>query len=128
MANSGVNAFSKQARLQGMGPNPSNRADLQGSPIIKDFLSIVFVPVGNLCPILVNIFSKHARFHDLGPIQSNAGYLQELPIIKDFLSNDTFHVLNLCQIIVSTFSRNKRGFMIWDQFHRTQGTCKGGQS
>ena len=76
----------------------------------------------------VNIFSKHARFHGLGPIQSNAGYLQELPIIKDFLSNVTLHVLNLCQSLVSTFSRNRRGFRTWDQFHRMQGTCMGGQS
>ena len=76
----------------------------------------------------VNIFSKHARFYDLGPIHSNAGDLQELPFINDFLSNVNFHVGNLCPILVSTFSRNRRGFGTWDQFHRMQGTCKGGQS
>ena len=34
----------------------------------------------------------------------------------------------LCPILWSTFSRNRRGFRTWDQFHRIQGTCKGGQS
>ena len=76
----------------------------------------------------VNVFSKQARFHDLGPIPSNAGDLQEWPIIKDVISIVNFHVENLCQIPVSTFSRNRRGFMTWDQFHRKEGTCKGGQS
>ena len=28
----------------------------------------------------------------------------------------------------STFSRNRRGFRTWDQFHRTEEICKGGQS
>ena len=76
----------------------------------------------------VNVFSKQARFHDLGPIPSKRGDLQEWSIIKNFLSNVNFYVGNLCQIPVSTFSRNRRGFMTWDQFHRTEGTCKGGQS
>ena len=76
----------------------------------------------------VNVFSKHARVHDLGPIHSKAGDLQELAFIKDFTSNVTFHVLNLCQIMESSFSRNMRGFMTWDQFHRIQGTCRGGLS
>ena len=76
----------------------------------------------------VNVFSKQARFQDLGPVPSNAGDLQGLPIIEDFLSNVNFHTGNLCPIPVSTFSRNMRGFGTWDQFHRMQGTCKGGQS
>ena len=76
---------------------------------------------------VVNFFSKQARFHDLGPVPSNAGDMQGWPIIKVFLSVVNFHVGNLCQILVSTFSRNKRGFRIWDQFHRMQGTCEGGQ-
>ena len=77
---------------------------------------------------VVNVFSKHARFHDLGPIPSKAGDMQGWPIIKDFLSVVNFHVGNLCPIMVSTFSRNRRGFVTWDQFHRIEGTCKGGQS
>ena len=76
----------------------------------------------------VNAFSKQARFRDLGPVPSNAGDLQGWPIIKDFLSIVDFHAGNLCPILVSTFSRNRRGFRTWDQFHRMQGTCKGGQS
>ena len=39
-----------------------------------------------------------------------------------------FHAVNLCTIIWSTFFRNRRGFRTWDQFHRIQGTCEGGQS
>ena len=77
---------------------------------------------------VVNVFSKQARFQDLGPVPSNAGDLQGWPIIKDFLSIVDFHVGNLCPILVSTFSRNRRGFGTWYQFHRMQGTCKGGQS
>ena len=43
MSNSGVDVFSKQARFQDLGPIPSNRGDLQGWPIIKDFfLSLIF--------------------------------------------------------------------------------------
>ena len=45
-----------------------------------------------------------------------------------FFSIVNFHVGNLCPILVSTFSRNRRGFRTWDQFYRTEGTCKGGQS
>ena len=41
MSNSGVNVFSKQARFHDLGPIPSNRGDLLGWPIIKDFISIV---------------------------------------------------------------------------------------
>ena len=73
----------------------------------------------------VNVFS---RFHDLGQIPSNRGDLQGWSIIKGFLSIVNFHVGNLCQVLVSTFSRNRRDFMTWDQFHRMQGTSKGGQS
>ena len=76
----------------------------------------------------VNVFSTHARFHDLGPIPSNAGDMQGWPITQDFLSVVIFYVGNLCPILVSAFSRNRRGLMTWDQFHRMQGTCKGGQS
>ena len=61
MSNSGVNVFSKQARIQDMGPIPSNRGDLQGWPIIKDFISIVKFNVGNLCPNLVSTFSRNRR-------------------------------------------------------------------
>ena len=76
----------------------------------------------------VNVFSKQAGFHDLGPIPLNAGDLQGWPIINDFLSIVNFHAGRLCRILVSTFSRNRRSFETWDQFHRMQGTCKGGQS
>ena len=76
----------------------------------------------------VNVFSKQARFQDLGPVPSNAGDLQGWPIINDFISIVNFHVGNLCAILVSTFSRNRRGFRTWDQFHRIEGTCDGGQS
>ena len=76
----------------------------------------------------VNVFSKQARFQDMGPIPSNRGGLQRWPIIKDFPSIINFHAGNLCPILVSTFSRTRRGFRTWDQFHRTEGTCKGGQS
>ena len=76
----------------------------------------------------VNVFSKQARFHDLGQIPSNRGDLQGWPITKGFLSIVNFHAGNLCPIMVSTFSRHRRGFRTWDQFHRMQGTCKGGQS
>ena len=48
MFNSGVNVFSKQARIQDLGPIPSNRRDLQGWPIIKDFLYIVDFQAGYL--------------------------------------------------------------------------------
>ena len=77
---------------------------------------------------VVNVFSKRARFQDLGPIPSNPGDLQGWPITWDFLSVVNFHAGNLCPILWSTFSRNRRGFKTWDQFHRIQGTCKGGQS
>ena len=76
----------------------------------------------------VNVFSKQARFHGLEPIPSNAGDLQGWPITQGFLSVVNFYAGSLCQIMVSTFSRNRRGFMTWDQFHRTEGTCKAGQS
>ena len=76
----------------------------------------------------VNVFSKQARFHGLGQIPSNAEDLQGWPIIKEFTFQRYFHVENLGQILVSTFSRNRRGFMTWVQFHRTEGTCKGGHS
>ena len=76
----------------------------------------------------VNVFSKQVRFHDLGPIPSNAGDLQGWPIIKDFLSIVNFHAGNLCPILVSTFYRYRQGFVTWDQLHRMQGTCNGGQS
>ena len=76
----------------------------------------------------VNVFTKQARFQDMGPIASNAGDLQGWPIIKDFLSIVNFPTGNLCPILLSTFSPNRRGFRTWDQFHRMQGTCKGGQS
>ena len=45
-----------------------------------------------------------------------------------FISIVNFHAGNLCPILWSTFSRNRRGFRTWEQFHRIQGTCKGGQS
>ena len=77
---------------------------------------------------VVNVFSKQARFHDLWPIPSNAGDLWGWPIIKDFISIVNFQAGNLCSILWSTFARNRRGFRIWDQFHRMQGTCSGGQS
>jgi len=73
----------------------------------------------------VNVFS---RFHDLGEIPSNRGDLQGWSIIKGFLSIVNFYVGNLCQILVSAFPRNRRGCMTWVQFHRTEGTCEGGQS
>ena len=75
----------------------------------------------------VNVFSNQARFQDVGPIPSNAGDLQGWPIIKDFLSIVDFPTGNLCPILMSTFSRNRRGFRTWDQFHRIEGTRKGGQ-
>ena len=77
---------------------------------------------------VVNVFSKQAKLHALGPIPQNRGDLQGWPIIKDFLSIVNFHAGNLCPILLSTFSRNRRVFMTWDQFHRAEGTCKGGQS
>ena len=77
---------------------------------------------------VVNVFSKQARFQDMGSIPSNRGDLQEWPIIKDFLSIVNFYVGNLCPILVSTFSRSRRGFRTWDQFHRIEETCEGGQS
>ena len=77
---------------------------------------------------VVNAFSKQARFQDLGPIPSNTVDLQGWPITRDLLSIVDFYVGNLCPIMWSTFSRNRRGFRTWDQFHRIQGTCKGGQS
>ena len=61
MSNSGVNIFSKQARFYDVGPIPSYVGDLQGWPIIKDFLSIVNFHVGNLCQILVSTFSRNRR-------------------------------------------------------------------
>ena len=61
MSKYGVNVFSKQARFLDRGPVPSNAGDLQGWPIIKDFLSIVNFHVGNLCPILVATFSRNRR-------------------------------------------------------------------
>ena len=76
----------------------------------------------------VNVFSKQAGFHELEPIPSNAGDLQGWSSINNFLSIVNFHAGNLCPILVSMFSRNRRGFMTWDQFHRMQGTCEGGQS
>ena len=74
----------------------------------------------------VNLFSKQARFHDLGSVPSNAGDMQGWPITQGFLSVVIYYVGNLCPIMVSTFSRNRRGFRTWDQFHRIEGTCKGG--
>ena len=56
MSISCVNVFSKQVRFHDLGPIPSNAGDLQGLPIIKDFLSIVNLHVGNLCPNLVSTF------------------------------------------------------------------------
>ena len=61
MSNYAVNVFSKHARYQDMGPIPPDRGDLQGWPIIKDFISIVNFHVGNLCPILVSTFSQNVR-------------------------------------------------------------------
>ena len=61
MSNFVVNVFSKQARLQDLGPIPSNAGDLQGWPIIKDFLSNVNFHTGNLGPILVSTFSRNMR-------------------------------------------------------------------
>ena len=77
---------------------------------------------------VVNVFSKQARFQDLGPIQSNAGDLQGWSITQDILYIVNFHAGNLYAFLWSTYSRNRRGFRTWDQFHRIQGTCKGGQS
>ena len=77
---------------------------------------------------VVNVCSKQARFQDLGPIPSNKKDLQGWPIIKCFLSLVVFLAGNLGPIPWSTFSRNGRGFMTWDQFHPTEGICKGGQS
>ena len=65
---------------------------------------------------------------DLGPMPSNAGDLWGWPITKDFLSIVNFQAGHLCSILWSTFSRNLRGFRTWEQFHRMQGTCRGGQS
>ena len=76
----------------------------------------------------VNVFSKQARFQDLGPIPSNVGDLQGWPIIKGFLFIVNFHARNLGPILWSTLSRNTRGFRTWDQFHPSEGVCKGGQS
>ena len=76
----------------------------------------------------VNFFLKQARFQDMGPIQSNRGDLQGWPIIKDFISIIYFQAGNLCPILVSTFFRNRRGFRAQNQFHPTEGSCKGGQS
>ena len=76
----------------------------------------------------VNVFSNQARIQDLGPIPSNRGDLRGWSITWDFLSIVNFHAGILCPILWSTFSRNRRGFRTWDQFHRIQGTCKGGQS
>ena len=76
----------------------------------------------------VNVFSKQARFHDLGPVKSKAGDLPGWPIMQDFIKVVIFHVGNLCPILVSTFSQNKQKYRAWDQFHRTEGTCKGCQS
>ena len=61
MSNSGVNVFSKQARFHDLGPIPSNAGDLQGLPIIKDFLSNDTFHVLNLCQILVSSFSRNMR-------------------------------------------------------------------
>ena len=56
-----VNVFSKQARFQDLRPIPSNAGELQGWPIIKDFLSIVNFQAGHLCPILWSTFSRNRR-------------------------------------------------------------------
>ena len=77
---------------------------------------------------VVNVFSKQARIQDPGPTPSNAGDLQGWPITWDFLSVVNLYAGNLCAIMWSAFSRNRCGFRTWDQFHRIQGTCKGGQS
>ena len=61
MSNSGVNVFSKQARIQDLGPIPSNRGELQGWPITKDFHSVVSFHVGNVCPIMVSTFSRNRQ-------------------------------------------------------------------
>ena len=76
----------------------------------------------------VYVFSKQARFQDMGPIPSKRGDLEGWLITKDFIYIVNFHTGNLCPILASTFSRDRRGFRTWDQFHRTEGTCKGGQS
>ena len=77
---------------------------------------------------VVNVFSKQARFQDLGQIPSHPGDLQGWPITQDFLSIVNFHAGKLYVILWPTFSRNRRGFRTWDQFHRMQGTCRGGLS
>ena len=77
---------------------------------------------------VVNIFLKHARFQDLGPIPFNRGDLQGWRITHAFLSIVGFPAGNLGLIMWSTFSRNRRGFRTWDQIHRIERTCNGGQS
>ena len=57
MSNSGVNVFSEQVWFQVLKPTLSNAGDLQGSPIIKDFISIVNFRAGNLCAFLWSTFS-----------------------------------------------------------------------
>ena len=61
MSNSGVNVFSKQARFQDMGPIPSNRGELQGWPIIKDFSFQRYIHVENIGQIVVLKFSRNRR-------------------------------------------------------------------
>ena len=75
MSNASVNVVWKHPRFQDMGPIPSNAGDLQGWPIIKDFLSIVNFHVGNLCPILASTFSRNRRGFMLGANPSNRGDL-----------------------------------------------------
>ena len=61
MSNSGVNVFSKQERFHDLGPIPSNAGDMEGWTIIKGFILIVNLHVGNLSPILVSTFSRNMR-------------------------------------------------------------------
>ena len=121
MCNSVVNVCSKQARFQDLGTIPSNAGDLKGWPITNHFLSFVNFEAGQ-------------RFLEKGEVSGPATNSIEcrgparVANHKDFLSIVNFHAGNLCPIMWSTFSRNMRGFKAWDQFHRIQGTCKGGQS
>ena len=121
MSNSVVNVFSKQARFQDLGTIPSNAGDLKGWPITNHFLSFVTFEAGH-------------RFLETGEVSGPATNSIEcrgparVANHKDFISIVNFHAGNLYPILLSTFSRNRGGFRTWDQFHRMQGTCKGGQS
>ena len=121
MSNSVVNVFSKPARFQDLGTISSNAGDLKGWPITNHFLSFVNIEAGQ-------------RFLETGEVSGPATKSIEgsgpamVANHQDFLSIVNFHAGNLCPIMWSMFSRNMRGFKTWDQFHRIQGTCKGGQS